>query len=150
MLQYHGSTHWGQPLLHKELGTVRGAHLCAVTCCTTHIPESLAGWEGYDAEGQEVPSCNGPLLLGVVGNLANQLAEDLVSQFRALNTVGDGGLNGEVSLIWLEVSFQQFAQILEDATSQVHIVWVMHVHHGGREVAILCKEKHFCLWNRVL
>lgn len=89
-------------MMFTELGR---AYLLAMACCT-HIPECLAGWEGYDAEGQKVPSRNNPLLLGVVGDLANELAEDLIPQFWPLNAIGNGGLNGKVSLIWFEISFQ--------------------------------------------
>ena len=97
-----------------------------------------------------MPSCNDSILFGVVGDLANELAKDLVPQLWSFNAVGNGGLNGKVSLIRLEISFQQFAEVLEDAASQVDVVRVMHVHHGGGEVAVLGKDKHFCLWNRVL
>lgn len=115
-----------------------------------HIPECLAGWEGNDTEGQEVPSCNGSLILGVVRDLANELAEDLIPQFWSLNAISNRGLNSKVSLVRLEISFEQFAEVLEDATRQVDVVGVMHMDHGGGEVAVLGKEKHICLWNWVL
>ena len=97
----------------------------------TYIPECFAGWEGNDAEGEEVPSCNGTLIPGVVGNLANELAENLISQFWSLNAISNRGLNSEVSLVWLEIPLEQFAEVLEDATSQVDVVWVVHMNHGS-------------------